>query len=72
MATHRAPEEMVYEFTIAGGIGPAVTAALGPCLTAISEVQTVVGAKFSGGVDLADLVLWLEARGLAVASIAAR
>ncbi len=71
MATHRALEGTVYEFTIAGGIGPAVAAALAPCMTAISEVQTVLGTRSPGGVDLVDVVLWLETRGWALASASA-
>jgi hypothetical protein len=40
-------------------------------MTAISEIQTILGATLHEGADLADLVLWLEARGLTLASISA-
>lgn len=69
MTTPREAEDAVYEFTIAGGIGPAVRAALQPWTSATSEVQTIVGARCPGGIDLVDLVLWLETRGWTVASI---
>lgn len=69
MATPGGSQEAVYELTLVGAIGPVVTAALGPCMTAISEIQTILGATLHEGVDLADLVLWLEARGLTLASI---
>lgn len=71
MVTPEGNEEAVYELTLVGSIGPAVMAALGPCTTAISEIQTTLGARLPEGVDLVELVLRLEMRGLTLASISA-
>ena len=69
MISHRRSESAAYEFTIVGMLGPVLTGALRPCVVAPPEFQTIMRAGIPEGGDLAELVLWLDSRGLLIADI---
>jgi hypothetical protein len=66
-----APGLASYELTVAGDLGPGVHAALEPYALALGELQALMRTRTPGDVQVVDLVLLLEFRGLRVASIAA-
>ncbi len=59
------PHDAVYEFTVAGRLGPVLRAALEPVAeTTSSEVLTIMCLPGHEGQDLVDIVELLGARGL--------
>jgi hypothetical protein len=72
------PTGAVYEISVAGGVGPALRAALDPGRGAPPHYETIARAMVSGDgdgdgeadpVDLVDLVRLLELRGLELTGV---
>jgi hypothetical protein len=60
-----------YEVAVAGEVTEAVQRTLKPCVMALAGLHTVLRATVPPEIRFVDLVLWLETRGLRIASIAA-
>ncbi len=60
---------LVYELTIAGGIGPVVRNALRPQVAEPPRLFTILRTGALSGRDLVDLVLLLHSRGLDIEGI---
>lgn len=58
-----------YELTVVGALGPVLRKALGPCVAARCEQQTVLRTELGDDADLVDLVLMLASRGLEIADV---
>jgi hypothetical protein len=71
-ARTRCPVDGVdYEVAVAGEVTEAIQRGLEPCVMALAGLHTVLRATVPPEVRFVDLVLWLESRGLRIASIAA-
>ncbi len=67
----RGDRPVAFELTVAGGIGPAVRAALQPATSASTEWLTVLTVRLPDDEDVVGLVARLVAHGLDVESVLA-
>jgi hypothetical protein len=62
-------ESTLYELTVVGAFGPVVRGMLETCVAASAEVHAVIRTGLSKDLDLVDLVLLFESRGLKITKI---